>query len=316
MASSRDLRNAELTLRRKDGRKIVVLENSRAVTGDEGEVLYYEGTLTDITEAHERSRQLSFEASHDALTGLLNRREFENRLQQAIDTTQATDTSHAVCYLDLDQFKIINDTCGHIAGDELLRQLAQVLSEKIRTNDCVARLGDEQLLDFVVAKLRETGVSAARVGFEITETAAINNLTSANQLINALKQLGCKFAARRLWQRRVVLCLPESAFSRRPQDRWPVRQQYRERTDRLRDGPFDHGYRARDGQESDCGIRRTRTDPGETLKDRLRLCAGVRGGRSGAAGRNRLKESPARVGQASGAASVVLAESAVVALAE
>ena len=68
-------------MRRKDGRKIVVLENSRAVTGDEGEVLYYEGTLTDITEAHERSRQLSFEASHDALTGLLNRREFENRLQ-------------------------------------------------------------------------------------------------------------------------------------------------------------------------------------------------------------------------------------------
>jgi diguanylate cyclase (GGDEF)-like protein/PAS domain S-box-containing protein len=144
MAAARELKNAELTLKRKDGRKIVVLENSRAVTDEQGQIIYYEGTLTDITEAHELSRQLSFEASHDALTGLINRREFENRLQRAIDSTQATGATHAVCYLDLDQFKVINDTCGHIAGDELLRQLAQVLSAKIRSNDCVARLGGDE----------------------------------------------------------------------------------------------------------------------------------------------------------------------------
>jgi len=122
-----EIRNAELTLKRLDGRKIVVLENSRAVTGDDGEVRYYEGTLTDITEAHELSKQLSFEASHDALTGLINRREFEIRVQRALDGSQATGATHAVCYLDLDQFKVINDTCGHIAGDELLRQLASAL---------------------------------------------------------------------------------------------------------------------------------------------------------------------------------------------
>ncbi len=144
IAAATEIRNAELTLKRKDGRKIVVLENSRAVTGEQGEVIYYEGTLTDITEAHELSRQLSFEASHDSLTGLINRREFENRLQRAIDTSQATGATHAVCYLDLDQFKVINDTCGHVAGDELLKQLAQVLAGKIRTNDCVARLGGDE----------------------------------------------------------------------------------------------------------------------------------------------------------------------------
>ncbi len=67
MAVAGEIRNAELVLKRKDGRKIVVLENSRAVRDDLGQAIYYEGTLTDITEAHELSRQLSYEASHDAL---------------------------------------------------------------------------------------------------------------------------------------------------------------------------------------------------------------------------------------------------------
>jgi diguanylate cyclase (GGDEF)-like protein/PAS domain S-box-containing protein len=144
MATAGEIRNAELVLRRKDGRKIVVLENSRAVRDEQGRTLYYEGTLTDITEAHELSRQLSYEASHDALSGLINRREFENRLQRALDSAQATGAVHAVCYLDLDQFKVINDTCGHIAGDELLRQLAQVLQARVRSNDALARLGGDE----------------------------------------------------------------------------------------------------------------------------------------------------------------------------
>jgi diguanylate cyclase (GGDEF)-like protein/PAS domain S-box-containing protein len=144
MAAAGEIRNAELVLRRKDGRKIVVLENSRTVRDEQGHVLYYEGTLTDITEAHELSRQLSYEASHDALSGLINRREFEIRLQRALDSAQATGTSHAVCYLDLDQFKVINDTCGHVAGDELLRQLAQLLQSRVRSNDVLARLGGDE----------------------------------------------------------------------------------------------------------------------------------------------------------------------------
>ena len=144
MAAAGEIRNAELVLRRKDGRKIVVLENSRAVRDEQGNILYYEGTLTDITEAHELSRQLSYEASHDALSGLINRREFEMRLQRALDAAQATGTSHAVCYPDLDQFKIINDTCGHVAGDELIRQLAHLLQNRVRSNDALARLGGDE----------------------------------------------------------------------------------------------------------------------------------------------------------------------------
>lgn len=144
MAGAGEIRNAELVLRRKDGRRIVVLENSRAVRDEQGRTIYYEGTLTDITEAHELSRQLSYEASHDALTGLINRREFESRLQSALDSALNGGSMHALCYLDLDQFKVINDTCGHVAGDELLRQLAQTLQTRVRSNDTLARLGGDE----------------------------------------------------------------------------------------------------------------------------------------------------------------------------
>jgi diguanylate cyclase (GGDEF)-like protein/PAS domain S-box-containing protein len=144
MAEGGEIHNAELVLKRKDGSKVVVLENSRVVRDGEGRVLFYEGTLTDITAAHELSQQLSYDASHDPLTGLANRREFEVRLQHALEMTQATGAQHAVCYLDLDRFKAVNDTCGHVAGDELLRQLGQMLQQKVRAADVVARLGGDE----------------------------------------------------------------------------------------------------------------------------------------------------------------------------
>jgi diguanylate cyclase (GGDEF)-like protein/PAS domain S-box-containing protein len=144
MAEGGEVRNAELVLKRRDGSKIVVLENSRSVRDPEGRVIFYEGTLTDITAAHELSQQLSYDASHDPLTGLVNRREFELRLQHALEMTQATGATHAVCFLDLDRFKAVNDSCGHVAGDELLRQLGHMLQQKVRTADVVARLGGDE----------------------------------------------------------------------------------------------------------------------------------------------------------------------------
>ena len=164
-----EIRNAELVLKRKDGHKIVVLENSRAVRDGEGRVLYYEGTLTDITEAHELSRQLSYEASHDSLTGLINRREFELQLQRALESAQATSARHAVFYLDLDQFKLINDTCGHIAGDELLRQLAAMLSDKIRSGDTLARLGGDEFGILLHDCAVEDAVEVARTLLKVIE---------------------------------------------------------------------------------------------------------------------------------------------------
>lgn len=100
--------------------------------------------MLDVTEAHELSSQLSYQATYDELTGLVNRREFEERLQETIDLAREQKTVNVLCYLDLDQFKVINDTCGHMAGDEMLRQLAQVLHRCIRRSDTLARLGGDE----------------------------------------------------------------------------------------------------------------------------------------------------------------------------
>jgi diguanylate cyclase (GGDEF)-like protein/PAS domain S-box-containing protein len=98
----------------------------------------------DISKAHELSRKLSWQATHDALTGLFNRAEFERRLSLAMDTAKQDSLQHALLYLDLDQFKIVNDTCGHLAGDELLRHLTALLLERVRDVDTLARLGGDE----------------------------------------------------------------------------------------------------------------------------------------------------------------------------
>jgi len=87
---------------------------------------------------------LSYHASHDVLTGLVNRREFENRTERALKSTKAHETSYALCCLDIDQFKIINDTCGHSAGDALLGQVGALLKSKVRWRDTLARLGGDE----------------------------------------------------------------------------------------------------------------------------------------------------------------------------
>ncbi len=88
--------------------------------------------------------KLSWQAKHDALTGLINRREFKNQLVQAIESAKDRDYRHALCYLDLDQFKVINDTCGHSAGDELLLQATALLTQSVRSTDILARLGGDE----------------------------------------------------------------------------------------------------------------------------------------------------------------------------
>jgi diguanylate cyclase (GGDEF)-like protein/PAS domain S-box-containing protein len=98
----------------------------------------------DVSEQRSLRNQLAYQATHDPLTQLANRREFEFRLEQLLHSARDRDEQHAVLYIDLDQFKLVNDTCGHTAGDELLRQLALLLSGKVRDSDTVARLGGDE----------------------------------------------------------------------------------------------------------------------------------------------------------------------------
>jgi diguanylate cyclase (GGDEF)-like protein/PAS domain S-box-containing protein len=113
---------------------------------------YFEGenimgvviTARDMTHTLELSRQLTYQASHDGLTGLINRREFEVRLQRILMSSRKTREQYFLCYMDLDQFKVINDNCGHAAGDELLRHLGKILQDNVRPEDTLARLGGDE----------------------------------------------------------------------------------------------------------------------------------------------------------------------------
>ena len=100
--------------------------------------------LYDVSELRGIARQMSYQATHDALTGLVNRHEFERRLQEAAETGHRGDGQHVLCCLDLDRFKVVNDTSGHLAGDSVLREVAKVLRDAVRDSDTVARVGGDE----------------------------------------------------------------------------------------------------------------------------------------------------------------------------
>ena len=129
---------------RKDGEVIWGLCTISSVFDKDGGFLYAICQMLDITEEYRLSKELSYQASHDVLTGLLNRREFESRIKQAWERARGEEGAHVLCYIDLDQFKVINDSCGHIAGDEMLRQIAGLLRENVRKHDSIARLGGDE----------------------------------------------------------------------------------------------------------------------------------------------------------------------------
>jgi len=98
----------------------------------------------DVSEIRGLTRQMSYQATHDPLTGLINRREFERRLLEAMDSAHAEETTHMLLYMDLDRFKAVNDSCGHLAGDNLLREIATLIREQVRDSDFVGRLGGDE----------------------------------------------------------------------------------------------------------------------------------------------------------------------------
>jgi diguanylate cyclase (GGDEF)-like protein/PAS domain S-box-containing protein len=133
-----------MLLIRRDGNELYVESSAAPIRNDAGQVIGGVLVFHDVSEARELNRRLSYHASHDMLTGLVNRREFEARLERALKMGRAREAQYALCYMDLDQFKIINDSCGHMAGDALLGQLGALLKSKIRWRDTLARLGGDE----------------------------------------------------------------------------------------------------------------------------------------------------------------------------
>ena len=128
----------------RDQQQYAIDHSAAPIRSREGEVMGVVLVFRDVTSSRQMARQLSWQASHDPLTGLVNRREFEHRLEQAVTTAQNENQQHALCCLDLDKFKIVNDTAGHAAGDELLREVTKLLQCHVRKSDVVARLGGDE----------------------------------------------------------------------------------------------------------------------------------------------------------------------------
>lgn len=127
-----------------DGETKVIRYSGIPVLDRDNRFVGYRGTGCDVTAAVKQAEAVAYHANHDALTGLVNRRQFEALVNDALEAAKSDRRSHAMCFMDLDSFKIVNDTCGHDAGDELLRQLAQLFDSLVRKSDVLARLGGDE----------------------------------------------------------------------------------------------------------------------------------------------------------------------------
>ena len=182
----------DFTLTKKDGTKYEVEHTIAPIIDHDKSILGAVIILRDVTEVRTMEKRLSYQASHDALTGLINRREFEVRLKQTIRNAIAEDLTHSICFLDLDKFKIINDTSGHAAGDEFLKQVSKSIQSLLRQTDVLARLGGDEfaiILDScsihqakiicnqIIKKIKDTRFNWGKNSFEAGASIGIVPIT-------------------------------------------------------------------------------------------------------------------------------------------
>jgi diguanylate cyclase (GGDEF)-like protein/PAS domain S-box-containing protein len=206
----------------RSGREYAIQDSVAPIRDREGEVLGVVLVFNDVTEARRLAREMSHQATHDVLTGLVNRREFEHRLRRVLETARKEQVEHALCYLDLDQFKVINDTCGHAAGDELLRQLGHLLQQQVRERDTLARLGGDEfgaLLEHCslqqarrVADALRQAVEAFRFvwedkGFRVGVSIGLVPITEASESLTAVLRAADSacYAAKEMGRNRIHL---------------------------------------------------------------------------------------------------------------
>jgi diguanylate cyclase (GGDEF)-like protein/PAS domain S-box-containing protein len=148
-------------LRKRDGSTTPVHQRAAPIRDSHGAVIGIAIVMRDITQERAFAAQLLHQATHDALTGLANRREFEQQLGRAIVDQRSTGSEYSLLYLDLDQFKVVNDTCGHAAGDELICQVSWALKHELRAADVLARLGGDEFGILLVNKAQQSALKVA-----------------------------------------------------------------------------------------------------------------------------------------------------------
>ena len=221
--------------------EIGIQANVAPIRDGDGLVLGAVMVFHDVSRERSMKRLLSYQAQHDALTGLINRREFENRLDAALDATRSNpDVKHAMVYVDLDQFKVVNDTCGHPAGDQLLKQVTGLLQTRVRASDVIARLGGDEfgvllehcdpatairLADGLRQAIRDYRFVWQGQTLQIGASIGIVEITDGTQSIAELMSaadMAC-YSAKDGGRNRVQLYDPASASARHREMRWVSR---------------------------------------------------------------------------------------------
>ena len=184
---------SDARLERHDGELFSVQYSASPILVESGSILGVILVIHDVTEARLMEQQISFQATHDALTGLINRTEFEKRLNDAIESAGHAYENHVLCYIDLDQLKIINDTCSRESGDELIREVAALIQGYLRESDVLARLaGDKfgvllkncsqdnavELVEAMLSVIRDLRFSRCNRVFEVTVSIGVTAIDS------------------------------------------------------------------------------------------------------------------------------------------
>lgn len=150
----------------RDGTEYGIQDSAAPIRSPQGEMLGVVLVFHDVSEQRRLSGEMTYRATHDSLTGLVNRAEFESRLLRTLRHAQENDSYHALLYIDLDQFKLVNDACGHAIGDQLLQQVSKLLGDSVRTRDTLARLGGDE---FAIILEHCTMEQASRVAQKICD---------------------------------------------------------------------------------------------------------------------------------------------------
>ncbi len=217
-------------LKAPSGREYGIQYSAAPIRKYDGRALGIVLVFSNISEVRNLTRQIAYQATHDSLTGLVNRREFETRLQRALKRSKESKTTHALCYMDLDHFKVVNDTAGHGAGDDLLKKLTNLLSLKIRSRDTLARFGGDEfslLLDNCpleqAQRVAESLVAAVsnfsfewqgkkfNVGISIGVVAVTSHVNTTAELMSCA-DVAC-YTAKRLGRNRVHVYRGESEIT-------------------------------------------------------------------------------------------------------
>jgi len=160
-----------VSLLRRDGSAVAIDDSAAPIHDRDGKAIGGVLVFHDVTAARSMTQRITWAATHDSLTGLVNRREFESRVDAALASARGSAITHALCYMDLDQFKVVNDTAGHAAGDALLKELSLLLLDRLRKSDTLARLGGD-----------EFGVLLEGCPFERAELIAADLLAAVRDL--------------------------------------------------------------------------------------------------------------------------------------